>query len=179
MYTCCTKKGKYLLSLTTRCIIDGVKMKSKEFLITTAMIILITYTLSLSLVSQAFPQNQATKKLSSTGTIQIQTTPGLGVYSDSWCTTEKTSIAWGTLEPGETKTVTLYIKNEGNVATTLSLETSNWSPSTAANFISLDWNYNEQPISPNNSVGITLTLSVDNEITGITSFDFEITIIGS
>jgi len=154
-------------------------MKSKEFLITTAMLLLITYTLSLSLVSQAFPATQATKKLSSTGTIQIQTTPGLGVYSDSWCTTESTSIAWGTLEPGETKTVTIYVKNEGNSATTLSLQTSNWNPSTAENFISLDWNYNNQPISVNNSVGITLTLSIDDNITGITNFDFDITIIGS
>lgn len=154
-------------------------MKSKEVLITTAMLLLITYTLSLSLVSQAFPATQAKKTLSSTGTIEIQTTPGLGVYSDSWCTKELTAIPWGTLEPGATQNVVCYIKNEGNTPTTLQLQTSNWNPIAASDYINLSWNYNNQAINPNNSIPITLTLSVDNAITGITTFAFQITIVGS
>jgi hypothetical protein len=179
LYTCSTKTGKYLLSLTTRYIIVGVKMKSKEFLITTAMIVLITYTLSLSLVSQAFPAQQATKTLSSAGTIQIQTTAGLGVYSNSQCTTALSALSWGTLTNGENKTTTVYIKNEGNSPATLSLETSNWYPTSASTYLTLSWNYNNQPINPSQVVQVTLTLSVSPNIQGITNFSFDVTIVGS
>jgi hypothetical protein len=154
-------------------------MKSKEFLITTAMIVLITYTLSLSLVSQAFPAQQATKRLSSAGTIQIQTTAGLGVYSNYQCTSALNALSWGTLTNGENKTTTFYVKNEGNSPTTLSLETSNWYPTSASTYLTLGWNYNNQPINPNQVVQVTLTLSVSPDIQGITNFSFDVTIVGS
>ena len=57
-------------------------MRSKEQIITAAMLLLITYTLSLSCISQAFPEGQESKTISSTGTIQIQTTTGIGIYHD-------------------------------------------------------------------------------------------------
>ncbi len=154
-------------------------MVSKEYIITGAMLILITYTLGLSLVSQAFPAGQTTQTLSSAGTIQIQTTAGIGVYSDVQGTTPLTSVPWGTLQPGGNKIVTLYIKNEGIAATTLSLETSNWNPTAAETYIGLGWNYNGAPIAPDAVVQITLTLSVASNIEGITTFGFGITIVGT
>ena len=154
-------------------------MVNKEFIITSAMLLLITYTLGLSLVTQAFPAGQATKTLSSAGTIQIQTTAGIGVYSNAQCNTQLTSVSWGTLQPGGNQIAICYIKNEGNTPITLSLQASNWSPSSASNYLALSWNYNNQPISPDQVVPITLTLSVDSNIVGITNFGFDITIIGS
>ena len=154
-------------------------MVSKEYIITGAMLILVTYTLGLSLVSQAFPAGQTTRTLSSTGAIQIQATSGIGVYSDDQGTTPLTSVPWGTLQPGGSQNLICYIKNEGSSATTLSLETSNWNPASAANYLTLSWNYNGQPIDANAVVQITLTLSVDSGIEGITSFGFDITIVGS
>lgn len=151
----------------------------KESVITAAMLILLTYTLGLSLISQAFPADQASKTLSNSGLIQIQTTPGLGVYSDSQCTTPLTSLSWGTLQPGGSQTRDCWIKNEDDTALTLSLLTSGWSPAAAENYLDLSWNYDSQPINPGASVEITLTLSVDASITGITTFSFDITIIGS
>jgi hypothetical protein len=154
-------------------------MVSKESLITGAMIILITYTLGLSLVSQAFPSTQTTQTLSSAGSIQIQTTPDIGIYSDPGCTTPLTSLEWGTLEPGGSQTYNLYIKNEGDMALTLALQTSNWSPASATTYIHLDWDYSGGSISVGSLVPVTLTLSVDSGITGITDFNFDITIVGN
>ena len=154
-------------------------MKSKEHLIMAAILVLITYTLSLSLVSQAFPAGQTSKTVSSTGSIQIQTTAGIGVYSDSQATTQLSSMVWGTLEPGANQSISLYIKNEGNAPITLSLQASNWSPSSASNFLALGWNYNNQPISPNQVVQVALTLSVASNIEGISTFSFDITIVGT
>jgi hypothetical protein len=152
---------------------------SKESIITGAMIILITYTLSLSLVSQAFPATQTNKTLSSTGSIQIQTTAEIGVYSNFQCTTPLTSLEWGTLEPGGSQNRDCWIKNEGSSALILSLETSNWSPAAAASYLSLDWDYTGGAIDPDDSVHITFTLSVDSGISGIETFGFNINIVGT
>jgi hypothetical protein len=151
-------------------------MRSKEYIITSAMLLLIMYTLSLSLVSQAFPAGQTSRSLSSTGTIQIQATEGIGIYSNSQCTTPQSTISWGTLQQGGSKNVILYIKNEGSTPTTLALQSSNWSPSTASNYLTLGWNYNNQPISAGSSIAVTLTLTVSASITGITNFAFDITV---
>lgn len=151
-------------------------MVSKESIITGAILILITYTLGLSLVGQAFPAVQTSKTLSSTGTIE---TIGVGVYTDFQCNTPLSSIPWGTLEPGENQSVICYIKNEGSDPTTLSLQTSNWNPTAAASYLDLSWDYYNQPINSGASIPVTFKLMVDAGITGITTFSFDITIIGT
>ena len=125
-------------------------MVSKESIITGAMLILITYTLGLSLVSQAFPATQTSRTLSSTGTIQIQTTYGIGVYSDSQCSIPLTSMSWGTLEPGGSQNIICYIKNEGSSSTILSMYPSGWDPESLAtsNYLVLSWDYDGQSINP-------------------------------
>jgi len=150
---------------------------SKESIITGAMIILITYTLGLSLVSQAFPAEQTSRKLSSTGS--IQTSAEIGVYSNFQCTTPLTSLSWGTLEPGESKAIVCHIKNEGTSALTLSMYPSGWDPTDAGNYLTLSWNYNGNPINPDASVQVTFTLSVDASIEDITTFSFDINIVGT
>jgi hypothetical protein len=150
---------------------------SKETIITGAMIILITYTLGLSLVSQAFPATLTSKKLSSTGS--IQTSAEIGVYYDSSCNTPLTSLSWGTLEPGGSQAITCYIKNEGSSALTLSMYPSAWNPAEAADYLTLTWNYNGASISPDASVQVIFTLSVDESIEGITSFSFDVNIVGT
>ena len=126
---------------------------------------------------QVFPAGQTTLALSSAGS--IQTTQGLRAYSNFACTTPQTAIAWGELEKGGSTSVTIYIKNEGDSPQTLSLVTSDWTPATAADYLSVSWNYNNQPLNPNTSIQITLTLSVDPDIQGITNFGVNILIVGS
>ena len=154
-------------------------MKSKEYMITAAMLLLVTYTLSLSFVSQAFPAVQTSKTLSSTGAIQIQTSAGIGIYSNSQCNSQLSSMTWGTLEPGAAQNIVCYIKNEGTMPTILSMQTSDWTPSTASDYLSLTWDYSELAIDPGVVVQITFMLNVSPDVTGITNFSFDVIIIGS
>ena len=104
---------------------------------------------------------------------------GVGVYWDSSCSNQVTSINWGTVQPGSTKNMNVYIKNEGNAPETLSLETQNWSPAIASTYISLTWDYNGQVINVGGVIQVKLTLSVLNAIEGVTNFSFDIVITGS
>lgn len=103
---------------------------------------------------------------------------GVGVYWDSDCTSNVTSINWGFLEPGTTADVTVYIKNEGNIAVVLSMTTDNWDPTSASDHITLSWN-RESHVLNSGSVQAVLTLSVSPEINDVTSFSFDITITGT
>lgn len=104
---------------------------------------------------------------------------GVGVYWDSACSNKTASIDWGTVEPRSAAGVTVYIRNEGNAPVTLSLETENWSPPNASSYISLTWDYGGQVIDVDGVVEVRLSLSVSDSIEGITSFSFDIVIIGS
>jgi len=115
-------------------------------------------------------------RIGSTGTLK---TVGVKVYSDSACTNEVSSIDWGTLELGSTKDATVYVKNTGSVAVTLSLSTENWNPSSASGYITLTWNYGGQSLSPGSNIQVKLTLTVSANATGVTSFSFNILITGS
>jgi hypothetical protein len=151
-------------------------VKSKEFMVAGAVLTLVAYTLTLSLAGEVLSAVQTSKKVSNSGTIMAV---GVGVYQDSVCTKPLSSIDWGMLEPGSSSDETCYIRNEGNSVSTLSMSTSNWNPSTASNYMTLSWNYDGQSINPNEAVQVTFTLSVSASIDGITSFSFDITIVGS
>jgi len=116
--------------------------------------------------------------LYSYGSIQIQTI-GVTAYRDISCTTTVSSIALGTFTPGLFTTNIIYIKNEGTTSLTLSLDTTNWNPTNAPNYIALNWDYNGQTIAPSQVIKIILTLSVSQNVNGINSFNFEIIIDGT
>ena len=115
------------------------------------------------------------------GIVEIVTPPGVevGVYWDSGCGSRVSSIDWGTIEPGSSKDVMVYIRNEGDAAITLYLETTNWDPETAPDYITLSWDYGGQSVNPDEVVQATLTLSVSSSIEEITSFSFDIVITAS
>jgi hypothetical protein len=144
-----------------------------EIIVAVAALILVVYALSLSMYGQVLSAVQTTKTLSNTGAIQAV---GVGVYSDQACTSPVSAISWGTISPGSNVNKTVYIRNEGNSAATLSMTTSNWSPANASNYITLKWNYGGQTLAVNQVVQVMFTLSVSSSITGITSFSFTITI---
>jgi hypothetical protein len=101
---------------------------------------------------------------------------GVGIYWNSACTNQTSSINWGLLEPGSNKTMTVYIRNEGNAAATLSKAAQNWNPSTASSYITLNWNYAGQTLGANQVLQLKLTLVVSSTVSGITNFSFDITI---
>lgn len=102
----------------------------------------------------------------------------LELYSDGGCTTKVTSINWGTTEPGGSYNSMIYVKNLGDVGVRLFLNTQNWDPSEAAQYMQLDWNYTDAVLGPEQSIPIRLTLTVSQNATGINDFSFEIVVTG-
>lgn len=123
-----------------------------------------------------FALTQWTRRIPSTASLKVV---GVGVYEDAACTISVTQINWGILEPGDTATFAAYIKNLSNVPITLTLQTEDWSPTNASNFITLSWDYDGSKIPVDSSIPVTLTLNVDAATSGIESFSFTIVIIGS
>jgi hypothetical protein len=132
--------------------------------------------LNIFLFNSIAGQLLSTTSLQSHGTIE---TVGVAAYRENSCVNSMTNVEWGTIGPGGSVTRTVYIRNEGNSAVTLSLNTVNWSPTNAGNYISVSWNYGGQTIQPNQVVQITLTLSVSSSISGVDNFYFDIMIVGA
>ena len=105
--------------------------------------------------------------------------PNVGVYSDSDCTINKTSITWASVAAGGTATQIVYVKNTGTASMTLSLAVTNWTPSAAGDYMAITWNRQGTQLAPGQSVAATLTLYVSSSITGITGYSNTITISGS
>jgi hypothetical protein len=118
----------------------------------------------------------ATRTISNTGSV---TAVGVGVYSDSACTTALSAISWGTLNPGDVKNYTVYVRNEGTVSVTLNMTKGNWNPSSASSYITLTWNKEKYVLPAGQVVTAVLTLSVSSSVSGVTSFSFDITITGT
>ena len=103
----------------------------------------------------------------------------VGVYSNSGCTQNATSVDWG-LTAGITSNATVWVKNTGNSNVTLSMTTNSWSPSRASSWITLAWNQEGKVLAPNQAVQATLVLTVSSSIDrGITDFTFNIVMAGT
>ena len=130
--------------------------------------------------------------LPSVGTIS---TIGVRVYFDLALRNVTNQITWGTIQPGSTTNVTLYIESTSNTETTLHLETANWTflnsknamvfgPNQTTPFLNLTWSYNDTMITPGQVIPVTLTLSVTDAPTftqmlsanNVTGFRFDMII---
>lgn len=111
--------------------------------------------------------------------VEIITPPGVevGIYWDSGCSMPVSSIDWGSMKPGSSKNVVLYIKNEGDAEITLYLEATNWDPVDASDYIDLNWDLiGGKSVNPNEVARATLTLDVSSNIKGISRSNFDIII---
>jgi hypothetical protein len=86
------------------------------------------------------------------------------------------SISWGVLSPGATSSLVLYVRNQGNTAVTLSKGMSNFNPSTLSSYLTLNWDYSNQVLSPGATLKITLTLTVSASTPAMANFSFSTTI---
>ena len=114
--------------------------------------------------------------VSSSGTV---TAIDVGVYSDSACTTELTSINWGIISPGNSVSRTIYLKNTGNAQITLFMTKTNWNPVNADGPITLTWNRENATLNVDQVTSAILTLSLSESISGITNFSVEIVFTGT
>jgi hypothetical protein len=116
------------------------------------------------------------QSVSSSGSV---TAINVGVYSDSSCTQNLTTIDWGTVAPGNSVTKTVYVKNTGNSDITLSMTKNGWNPTSANGPITVTWNKESTTLSAGASAAAIITLSVSSSISGITTFSVNIVITGT
>jgi hypothetical protein len=148
-------------------------LERKEGIVAGAAVALVLYTLSLSIFGPMVAAALRNQTISNAGSVKAI---GVGVYWDQACASTVSSIDWGIIEPGMKVNKTVYIRNEGNMAATLNMTTSNWNPSNAASYMTLSWDYKGQTLAVNEVKQVKLTLAVSPSITGITTFSFVITI---
>jgi hypothetical protein len=139
-----------------------------------AIIALTITALALTLTTAAILSNNQTIPLN--GTI---TAVNLSVYSDSACTQPVTSLNVGTLSPGGTATQTVYIKNTGNIPETLTMTTSNWTPTGASSSLTLTWNRQNTVLNAGASTQATLTLTAAANTGTLTTFSCDVTLTGT
>ena len=118
----------------------------------------------------------SSQSVSSSGTI---TSVNVGVYTDSACTQNCTSINWGGLAPGASTTMTIYVKNTGTIPVTLSMTTTSWVPSNANTYLTATWNQANTVLAAGSSVQAVLTLTASASAGTITTFSFNIVISGT
>ena len=103
---------------------------------------------------------------------------GVAFYTDSSGVSATSQIDWGTLEPGQTANVTLYMKSQSNVPVSVSMAVGNFNPANGASYLACTWNYGGGVLGPGQLVAVTFFLTVAGTITGITSFSFDIGVVG-
>jgi hypothetical protein len=100
----------------------------------------------------------------------------VGVYWDSTCASPVYYLDWGRVEPNSTKKATVFIRNEGNEQSLLFLNTTNWTPANASHVIALSWDYTGQTLDQQQTIQVTLTLSIAAATNEIEDFTFDVVI---
>jgi len=128
----------------------------------TILLILIVAILSIAITTtiSIMLSNISNLHITSLGTIK---TIGVEAYWDPNCENTTERIDWGTMWPGSTENVTLYIRSVSNVKTTLHLNTSNLNPANISEYLNLSWNYDETPLNPDGIIQVTLLLSASTD----------------
>jgi hypothetical protein len=158
------------------CLIEKKPRKTGKLMLAIFAVLVLSGILSGFIIANVRSIYQTSSTISSVGTFKAI---GIGVYWDNSRTNRVTEINWGLLEPGDKKSFTIYISNEGNAPLTLSMSTSNWNPSSVANYLTLTWSNIGQTINAGVTAQLTLTLTVSPSVSGTNGFSFDITAVGS
>jgi hypothetical protein len=139
------------------------------------LVLLVVFVCGLLVGTASYAIIEQVSQIRNVGTIRGV---GVEVYADEALTKVLTEIAWGTLNPGEVRSFDAWIKNTGNDAQKLVMWTENWNPVAAFDSITLTWNYDGSWVAVNASFSVVFTLSVEPNITDVTSFSFDIWVKG-
>ncbi len=104
---------------------------------------------------------------------------GIGVYRDYASTNAVTNVDWGSLSPGSTKNIKVYIRNEANETRNLSISSADWVPTGADAQLSFSWKSTTVQIDPGEIANVTLSLYVSKTISGISAFSFDVVVSSS
>jgi hypothetical protein len=137
-------------------------------------IVLISVILVASAVTYAVLSSQG--KIGSSGRIIA-----LGVkVSAVGSNIDLTNIDWGDLTAGTTATHQISVINNGTVPTTLSISAGDWVPLIAQQYLTITWNYASGTVlQPGTSQTVTITINVNQYVTGVNTFTNTIYIIAT
>jgi hypothetical protein len=172
MFLCTAFAHECILSYIETLVIGVILLKRNKIVLEVSSIVLLC-TLAMAVFGTTLALRQSSKSVPNSASIKGV---GVGIYWDSACANQTSSINWGMLESGTNKTVTIYVRNEGNTFVTLSKTLQNWNPIIASNYVTLNWDYSGQTLSVNQVARVNLTLAVSSTVSGITNFTFDITI---
>lgn len=150
-------------------------LQKHERILVVAAIGFLVYTFALSFLGPVLSSIIADKTYGNTGTVAAV---GVGVYWDYNCTNPVNSFDWGFIEPSANKSLCCYIENTGNQKVVLSMSTSNWDPQNTTQFLTLTWDLEGANLDIEERIRATFTLTVSSSSQGITSFRFDVTIVG-
>ena len=139
------------------------------------VVYILVVVLSSMLVSAVYAVVTSSTVIQSSGAVKAI---GVNVYWDAACTDEVVAIEWSTLEAGASEDKTIYVKNTGNAAVTLSMTTENWTPADAETFIAVTWDAEGSTLKTGANMPVKITLSVLSSIMGISDFSLDIVITG-
>ena len=109
----------------------------------------------------------------------VEAGANIGVYWDQGCTQSVDSISWGTLQPGGTQEVDVYVRNEGNDTFYLNLTAQDWQPGNASQWLDFSWSCQNITMAAGQVVKVTQTLQVPSDFQGgFSSFSFNIVFQG-
>lgn len=139
-------------------------------------IVLISILLVASTAAVTYALLSAQGKIGSSGRIVVIGLKVTAVGSSA----DLISIEWGDLAAGSTATRQISVINNGTIPTTLSMSTGDWIPLIAQQYISITWNYASGTIlQPGTSQTVTITVNVNQYVTGVNTFTNTIYIIAT
>lgn len=112
-----------------------------------------------------------------TGSSGIVADVAVAVYTNSAGTRELNAINWGICYPGDSVDVVAYLKNQGTLNVTLTINTNAWDPANASTFFTLSTDYVGQTLAPEEVVPVTFTLTTSPNVDGASrAFSFDVVI---
>ena len=113
------------------------------------------------------------------GASTLKAGTNVGIYWDQSCTQPINTITWGTLQPGGTDDIEMYVRNGGNDTFILKLATMDWQPEEAGVWLNFSWNCGSTTVGPGEVANLTMTLGVTSDFSGgFSGFSFSITLNG-
>lgn len=102
---------------------------------------------------------------------QILIIGNIGYVKTVGVNVDRDFIDWGNLTVLNSGTEIINVENIENTPILLSLNSSNWNPANASNYLTLSWNYTGTILQPSMTVPIELYLEVQGSFRGQFTFD--------
>jgi hypothetical protein len=109
----------------------------------------------------------------------VDVSGSIGVYWDAGCSNRTSSIDWGVLSVGESKSVVVYVGNEGNETVFLTMKTSNFLPAGASDYLSPTFNCTGHKIKVGDVLEVTISLFVSPTTNGNLTLSFDMVFEGN